>query len=150
MVPRNRDLQGLVSRSNSVCCSQEIWSAHFDRGLTPRGWSLMQISGAQIPRQSWARVQGFKPLMRKPFHENTPHATNESWCLSCDYGKQFPLQHLHRSPIFLDSHSLFHVRRSRGLKSSLSTIRYLRFAHTTQSFAKLNDVQTSGLDISTP
>jgi hypothetical protein len=100
LVPRNRDLQGVVSRSNTVVVPKRSWSEHFDRGPTPRGWSLMQISGAQIPRQSWARVQGFKPLMRKPFHENTPHATNESWCLSCDYGKQFPLQYLHRSPIF--------------------------------------------------
>jgi hypothetical protein len=87
LVARNRDLQGLASRSNSGRVPKRSWSAHFDRGLTPHGWGTMQV-GDHNPTSKSARVQRVQPPCEKLFMNTNPHATNESWCLTRDYFEQ--------------------------------------------------------------
>src|ERR1700733_11649510 len=76
------------------CVPKRSWSAHFDKGVTPHGWSTMQISDHKIPRQSFGQgPKGSTTPVRKPFMKyKILTRLNESWYLTRDYlGKQFAL-----------------------------------------------------------
>lgn len=116
-MPRNRDLHGLASRSNSVLLFPRDLVCNISTGVRRHAGGARCKSAGHKSHVKVGQGPRIQPLVRKPFHENTPHATNESLVFALRLWWQ-AVHSICTGAIFLDSYSLFHVRRSHVLESS--------------------------------